>query len=71
MSPTTNEPKDLLGRALSADEKELLVLYERLKVLSLRDDLPPCAVMNCKQAMVLLWNACVDLDLFYAEPGCD
>ena len=71
MSPTTNEPKDLLGRALSADEKELLALYERLKALSQRDDLPPCAVMNCKQAMVLLWNACVDLDLCYEEPGCD
>ncbi|HLU38671.1 MAG TPA: hypothetical protein VK081_04750 [Planctomycetota bacterium] len=62
---------DLLGRPLSADERELLDLYHRLEALASRNDLPPCALMNCKQAMVMLWNACVDLDLLYEEPGVD
>ena len=63
--------KDLLGNPLSKDDRELLDLYARLKVLSARTDLPPVATANCKQAMVLLWNACNDLALLYEEPGCD
>ena len=63
--------KDLLGRELTADERELYELYERLKKLSARTDLPPCALANARQAMVMLWNACVDLDLFFEEPGVD
>jgi len=62
---------DLLGNALSKDDVELLDLYARLKALSARTDLPPVAAANCKQAMVLLWNACNDLALLYEEPGCD
>jgi hypothetical protein len=62
---------DLLGNALSKDDAELLDLYARLKALSARTDLPPVASANCKQAMVLLWNACNDLALLYEEPGCD
>lgn len=68
MGTTTN---DLLGRPIGADERELLDLYRRLQVLSRRGDLPPCALMNCRQAMVQVWNACVDLDLLFEEPGCD
>lgn len=67
----TTANTDLLGRPLSADEQELLGLYRRLQTLGSRQDLPPCALMNCRQAMVLLWNACVDLDLLFEEPGCD
>jgi hypothetical protein len=67
----TNPKTDLLGRPLSKDDLELLDLYARLKALSLRTDLPPVATANCKQAMVLLWNACTDLALIYEEPGCD
>ena len=63
--------KDLLGRPLSAAERDLVDLYQRLRVMSSRTDLPPCALMNCKQAMVMLWNACVDLDLVFEEPGVD
>lgn len=63
--------KDLLGNALTADDRELLDLYARLKVLSSRKDLPPVVTANCKQAMVLLWNACNDLALLCEEPGCD
>lgn len=66
-----SESKDLLGRPITADERELLDLYHRTKALGERDDLPPCVTQNAKQAMVLLWNACVDLDLLYEEPGSD
>lgn len=69
MSPKTNT--DLLGRPLTADDRELLDLYGRLRTLSARTDLPPVATANVKQAMVLLWNACNDLALMYEEPGCD
>ncbi len=63
--------QDLLGNDLTADEKELVALYERLKELSGRDDLAPCALMNVRQAMVMLWNACTDLNLIFEEPGVD
>ena len=63
--------KDLLGKKLTADEKELLDLYTKLKVMSAREDLAPCALMNVRQAMVMLWNACTDLELIYEEPGVD
>lgn len=62
---------DLLGRPLSASDRELVELYQRLKAMSARTDLAPCALMNCRQAMVMLWNACVDLDLLFEEPGVD
>ena len=65
------ETTDVLGNQLGKDERELLDLYRRLQALSRRQDLPPCAVMNCKQAMVMLWNACNDLGLIAEEPGCD
>jgi hypothetical protein len=63
--------KDLLGRDLTEDDVELLDVYARLKALSLRTDLPPVVTANCKQAMVMLWNACNDLALLCEEPGCD
>jgi hypothetical protein len=66
-----NNQTDLLGNALSKDDRELLDLYGRLKALSARTDLPPVATANVKQAMVLLWNACNDLALIAEEPGCD
>lgn len=68
---TDTSDQDLLGRPLEAHERELLELYRRLQALSARDDLPPCALMNARQAMVMLWNACVDLDLLFEEPGVD
>ena len=52
----TNQATDLLGNPLSADETELVDIYMRLKTLSQRDDLPPVALANAKQAMVLMWK---------------
>lgn len=65
--PTT----DLLGKELNADEKEILELYQKLKELSARTDLPPAVLMNVKQAMVMMWNACLSQDLIYEEPETD
>ena len=69
MTETTQ--KDLLGKEMTTDEQELLSLYTRLKELSQREDLAPCALMNVRQAMVMLWNACNDLGLLCEEPGND
>lgn len=63
--------EDLLGKPLTDDERELLALYRQLQRLSRKQELPPCALMNCKEAMVMLWNACNDLGLICEEPGCD
>ena len=67
----TGTTKDILGNDLTDDEQQLVDLYQRLKALSAREDLPPVAVANVKQAMVMLWNACNDLALLHEEPGCD
>lgn len=71
MAETNERTEDLLGRPPTADERELLLLYRKLHGLSRRQDLPPAALMNVRQAMVLLWNACNDLCLLEEEPGCD
>ena len=62
---------DLLGNELTRDEREILSLYQNLKTLCARDDLPPCALLNLRQAMVMVWNACTDLDLVFEEPAVD
>lgn len=72
MTDLTDVPAtDLLGQPLTARERELCETYLRLKHLAGAEDLPPCASMNVKQAMVMLWNTCVDLDLVFEEPGVD
>lgn len=72
MHRDSNIPKhDLLSRPLDADEAELFGLYLRLKTLAAREDLAPCVTANVRQAMVMLWNVCVDLNLTYEEPRCD
>lgn len=69
---TPPEPvTDLLGAELTLDERELLDLYQRLRTLSARSDLAPCALANVKQALVMLWNACNDLALICEEPLVD
>ncbi|MBK8095495.1 MAG: hypothetical protein IPK26_00195 [Planctomycetes bacterium] len=65
------EPNDLLQRPMTEEERELVAIYQRLKALARNPALPPCALMNARQAMVMLWNACNDLALVHEEPGCD
>ena len=66
-----SETNDILGNAMTADEQELLAVYRKLHAMSQRDDLPPTALANVKQAMVLLWNACNDLAILCESPDCD
>ena len=67
----TNEATDRLGNAFSSNEPAPAEIYTRLKAISQREDLPPVATANAKQAMVMMWNACNDLALICEEPGCD
>jgi hypothetical protein len=62
---------DLLGNPLTPDEHEVKQIYDRLLALSARRDLAPCVLMNVRQALVMLWNACVDLNLVYDELETD
>ena len=61
MTPKT----DRLGNALTADETELLAIYERVKTFVARPDLPPCAARNARKALAALHVAANDLDLVY------
>ncbi len=67
----TQTQKDLLGNDLTADEKEILALYQKLKELSAKTDLPPAVLMNVRQAMVMMWNAALSQNLVFEEPGVD
>lgn len=58
---------DLLGNQMTEAEKDLLAAYESLKALAKRDDLPPCAARNVRQALASLWQATNDLDLQFEQ----
>jgi hypothetical protein len=62
-----NNTTDLLGNPLTEQEQELLRLYEDLKRLAGRDDLPPCAARNVRQALASMWQATNDLDLQFEQ----
>jgi len=63
--PTTQT--DLLGKPLIEQESALLNVYQSLKDLAARDDLPPCAARNVKQALSAMWQATNDLDLQFEQ----
>ena len=63
----TTQNTDLLGKPLSAEEQEMLAVYEALKKLVARDDLPPCAARNLRQALASLWQATNDLGLQFEQ----
>jgi hypothetical protein len=56
---------DRLGNALTADEAELLAIYERLKSFVARPALAPTTSRNSKKALAALHVAANDLDLVY------
>jgi hypothetical protein len=58
---------DLLGRSLTAQEKELLHIYQALKNLAEYDDLPPCAAHNVRKALACLWQVTNDLALQFEQ----
>jgi hypothetical protein len=59
--------KDLLGNQLTEQERELLEVYETLKRLAARDDLPPCAARNVRKALACMWQATNDLALQWEQ----
>lgn len=56
---------DRLGNPLSADEAELLAIYERLKAFVARPSLPPATSRNAKKALGAIYCAAADADLVY------
>lgn len=58
---------DLLGKPLSQPEQEMFAVYETLKQLVARDDLPPCATHNLRQALASLWQVTNDLGLQFEQ----
>ena len=61
------EDTDLLGMPLAEHERETLRLYEELKALAGRDDLPPCVARNVRQALASMWQATNDLNLQFEQ----
>ncbi len=64
MTPTQT---DLLGKPLTAQERELLDVYEALKRLAAQEDLAPCASRNVKKALSCMWQATNDLGLQFEQ----
>lgn len=60
-----NARTDRLGNSLTADEAELLALYERLKAFVARPALAPSTSRNAKKALGALYCAAADADLVY------
>ena len=58
---------DLLGKALTEQERELLSVYEALKKLAAQEDLPPCAARNVRRALMSMWQVTNDLNLQFEQ----
>jgi hypothetical protein len=58
---------DLLGSPLTSHEQESLRIYEDLKTLANREDLPPCVARNIRQALASMWQVTNDLDLQFEQ----
>lgn len=54
---------DLIGNEFSADETEIFEIYTKLKELSQREGLAPCASSNLKFATAALAQVVNDLGL--------
>ncbi len=63
---TTTET-DLLGKPLTEEERELLNIYEALKKMAARSDMPPCAASNVRKALMSIWQATNDLNLQFEQ----
>lgn len=56
---------DLMGNRLETSEAEIMDVYERLRSLAARDDLPPCAAANLRHALSFCATVVNDLALDY------
>jgi hypothetical protein len=59
--------RDLLGKELTEDERELLRVYEALKTLAGKPDTPPCVSSNVRKALACMWQATNDLNLQFEQ----
>lgn len=62
---TTTTQTDLIGNPLGPGEVEIVETYRRLRALVERDDLPPCAAANLRQALASCATVVGDLALDY------
>jgi hypothetical protein len=62
-----NSDLDLLDATLADHERETLRIYQDLKALAGRDDLPPCVARNVRQALASMWQATNDLNLQFEQ----
>jgi hypothetical protein len=58
---------DLLNKPVTDYEAECQRIYQALKGLAARDDLPPCAARNVRKALACLWQVTNDLDLQFEQ----
>ena len=63
----SSDTTDLLGTATTEQEQEILTIYQALKQLAARNDLPPCAARNVRKALACMWQASNDLDLQFEQ----
>jgi len=61
----SDQPTDLLGRPVNAEEAELLELYGRIKALASAEGLAPCVEKNLRFAVCALAQAVTDLGLAF------
>ncbi len=57
----------LLDEPLTELEQRIKSVYDELKSLAARDDMPPCAAANLKQALAALWVAVNDLGIEFEQ----
>ena len=58
---------DLLGKAVSDSDAQMLRVYRELKEIAARADLPPCTERNVKKALACMWQVVNDLNLEYEQ----
>ncbi|HEV7129124.1 MAG TPA: hypothetical protein VGN32_16960 [Ktedonobacterales bacterium] len=62
-----SEATDLLNTPVTEVEAEVLGVYETLKALAGRGDLPPCVARNVRKALACMWQVTNDLDLRFEQ----
>lgn len=58
---------DLLGAPVRADDAQVRRVYDELKAIAARQDLPPCVERNVKKALACMWQVVTDLNLEYEQ----
>ncbi|MCA9322596.1 MAG: hypothetical protein KDB53_17775 [Planctomycetes bacterium] len=62
------DSKDLIGHDLTADEREVMAINERIRALAAKPDLAPCMAANLSFAAASLAQIITDLGLDWGHP---